>query len=731
MTTTRPHRKGIAPLVMLSVMFLFGFCILTNSIGDYRRYADSDIPFVYRLNDTTPADYIDAIERGHLEWNDVPSAYFEFMRGTNTSAQSPAFDGVNLLFFDLTGINFGPPPSNVIAFSQTWTSSTGGYHAIESDLIWNARDFPPSPTGGSGQQDLQGVIAHEFGHHLGLGHQGPFGGPPGCGETITQAVMYGFSSAGDTSNRHLHIHDIAGVSAIYPVWELLGMVTSSGSGLPIEAAQVEYLGTSSLSVGLVSASQRPGEVFTLEYTSATGEYGNIVLDQTFDVVVDAFGYLPDTASIGFSPPGGIGATETILHDVALDPSPDALFSGTVRNASTADPVSATIEFYGTYDPDGLTLSTTTDVSGNYSATLPGEELYRIVVKPAAPYVDSVSAAGVFLPEAGLTMDWDLDEAQVLLVDDDGGDTFETYYHSTLNRLGVSRRTFSVADSGTVPTDILGTFAQTPLLIWFTGNETNDAMTGDESSSIIEHLDAGGKAIITGQNIAEYAGAADPLLTDYLGIQFGGNASSILVRGFPGDIIGEDGFYIIGGAGNQTSKDYVSVVPGSMGVPTATLYYGGGDSSQIAGVRTEGTTGWATTYFAVGLEGFSAAHTDSFIVRSLRYFDIATDVRSNTYSDIPREFNIGQNYPNPFNPSTGIRYDLPEQSRVTLIVYDVLGQAVRTLVNDVLPAGSHLATWNSTNDNGRALASGVYFYRIEAKGESGQTFATVRKMLLLK
>lgn len=733
MASNRPKRKGIASLVILPSIFLFaGFCILTSGIGDYRLYLPDDIPFVYQLNNSTPTEYLESIERGHLQWNDVPSSSFEFTMGANTSAQSPAFDGINLVFFDLAGVNFGPPPSNVIAFSQTWTSSAGGYHAVESDLIWNARDFPPSPTGQGGQQDLQSVIAHEFGHHLGLGHQGPFGGPPGCGETILQAVMYGFSSAGDTSNRHLHIHDIAGVSAIYPTWILLGNVTDASTMEVIEGAQIEYLGTNSLSVGVVSGSQRPGEVFTLDFSDASGDYGNVVLDQTFDVVIDAFGYLPDTTMISFDPPGGVGVTETLIHDVALAIAPDASFSGIVRDAGTSDPVSATVEFYGAYDPEGLTFSTTTNPDGSYSAMIPGEELYRIVVKPAAPYIDSLSAEDVLLPSSGLVMDWELTEAEVLLVDDDGGDTYETYYLESLNRLNISRRTYSVADSGTVPTAILGTFAQPPLLIWFTGDETTEAMTDEEGTSIIGHLDNNGYAIITGQNIAEYASPANTLITNYLGVQHTGNSTSILIRGFPGDIIGQNGFYLIGGAGNQSSRDHVTIVPGPNGTPTRTLYFGGGtDSSALAGVRVSGTTGWSATYFSTGLEGFTESARDSFIVRSMRLFGIVTGVDGNVPTGLPRVYRMEQNYPNPFNPSTEIHYALPEQSRVTLVVYNLLGQQVRQLVDDDVPAGHHTVTWNALNESGRAMASGVYFYRIEAVGASGPRFADVRKMLLLR
>ena len=94
--------------------------------------------------------------------------------------------------------------------------------------------------------------------------------------------------------------------------------------------------------------------------------------------------------------------------------------------------------------------------------------------------------------------------------------------------------------------------------------------------------------------------------------------------------------------------------------------------------------------------------------------------------MPQVFSLAPNYPNPFNPSTTIRYQLPVDSRVSLGIYDVLGQKVRTLVRGSKRAGHCLATWDSRDDMNRQVAAGIYFYRLRA-GEYRQ----VRKLLLLK
>ena len=94
--------------------------------------------------------------------------------------------------------------------------------------------------------------------------------------------------------------------------------------------------------------------------------------------------------------------------------------------------------------------------------------------------------------------------------------------------------------------------------------------------------------------------------------------------------------------------------------------------------------------------------------------------------IPTVFALLQNYPNPFNPVTTLRYDLPEQSTVNIIIYDMLGRQVRTLLNQTQDAGFKLVIWDATNDYGKPVSAGVYLYKIQA-GEFVQT----RKMVLMK
>ena len=94
--------------------------------------------------------------------------------------------------------------------------------------------------------------------------------------------------------------------------------------------------------------------------------------------------------------------------------------------------------------------------------------------------------------------------------------------------------------------------------------------------------------------------------------------------------------------------------------------------------------------------------------------------------LPEEYALHQNYPNPFNPTTTLRYDLPEDATVSVVIYDMMGRQVRTLVSGTASAGYHSIMWNATNDLGSSVSAGVYIYTIQA----GQ-YRDVKKMILLK
>lgn len=105
--------------------------------------------------------------------------------------------------------------------------------------------------------------------------------------------------------------------------------------------------------------------------------------------------------------------------------------------------------------------------------------------------------------------------------------------------------------------------------------------------------------------------------------------------------------------------------------------------------------------------------------------LATDI-DDQKQNRPNGFELTQNYPNPFNPTTEIAFSLPEKSYVTICVYNMLGQHVKTLVEGNLSAGVHSITWDATNQFDSRVASGIYFYKMET-----ENFVEMKKMILLK
>ena len=100
---------------------------------------------------------------------------------------------------------------------------------------------------------------------------------------------------------------------------------------------------------------------------------------------------------------------------------------------------------------------------------------------------------------------------------------------------------------------------------------------------------------------------------------------------------------------------------------------------------------------------------------------------NTQNTVPDKFELSQNFPNPFNPSTDINYSLPKSSDVSLIVYDILGNEIRTLVNEANKnSGSYSVMWDGTNDAGMKVSSGVYYYKLTAS-----VFSNTMRMVLVK
>ncbi|HSD63519.1 MAG TPA: LamG-like jellyroll fold domain-containing protein [Ignavibacteriaceae bacterium] len=126
----------------------------------------------------------------------------------------------------------------------------------------------------------------------------------------------------------------------------------------------------------------------------------------------------------------------------------------------------------------------------------------------------------------------------------------------------------------------------------------------------------------------------------------------------------------------------------------------------------------------GARGFSGK-IDQVLVYNNFEAENTTGVKDDN-TLIPGRYELSQNYPNPFNPTTTIKFGIPKAGQVVLVVYDILGRKIKTLLNENTHVGYHSVVWDGTNDYGNRVSTGIYFYQLNA----GSTQLT-QKMILLK
>jgi len=118
-------------------------------------------------------------------------------------------------------------------------------------------------------------------------------------------------------------------------------------------------------------------------------------------------------------------------------------------------------------------------------------------------------------------------------------------------------------------------------------------------------------------------------------------------------------------------------------------------------------------------------TTGSVIGDPNWFGIVTGVKTNS-SVVPEKFSLSNAYPNPFNPTTNIQFTVAKSENVKLVVYNTLGQKVKTLINQSYKPGSYTASWDGRDEFGKSIASGIYFYRFES-----QSFTATKKMILMK
>jgi len=311
---------------------------------------------------------------------------------------------------------------------------------------------------------------------------------------------------------------------------------------------------------------------------------------------------------------------------------------------------------------------------------------------------------------------------ILLIDDDDGCGYETCYTEAL-----IPETWDVSTKGYPAIDLLQGYDS---VIWSTGDDRKSSLTSEEQAVIATFLDNGGRLLICGQNIAfdldGEGSASDSLfLANYLHVQFVADSiDAMVVLGITGDPI-TDGMFISlaktpTGEGAKTSPDIIRPIE-----PEELIFkYIPGMAG--AGVKYEDeATGSRLVYLPFGIEkiiGPKANMAADFLEITLTWLSGKTTIDEELkQSALRKNYWLSQNYPNPFNSSTTIQYSIPHDGFVSVRLYNLLGEELTTLAEEIKTAGTH-----KINFDGRDYPSGIYFYQLQAG-----RFTVTKKFLLLR
>ena len=133
----------------------------------------------------------------------------------------------------------------------------------------------------------------------------------------------------------------------------------------------------------------------------------------------------------------------------------------------------------------------------------------------------------------------------------------------------------------------------------------------------------------------------------------------------------------------------------------------------------------TSYMIVHLKGAPTTSIPLQDIQKISFQDF-TDVKDATWATVIKSFILLQNYPNPFNPTTTIEYQLPQSGNVQISIFNINGQLVKSLESNDESSGKHSVVWDSRNNSGQTVASGLYVCQVTFDNSM-----LVRKMLLIK
>jgi hypothetical protein len=359
---------------------------------------------------------------------------------------------------------------------------------------------------------------------------------------------------------------------------------------------------------------------------------------------------------------------------------------------------------------------------------PGEEvdlevrLVDHIGTVAGMAITSLAAASAGNPEVTELVSFAtfVEQASILLVDDDGGDVLESYFEYALSANGLTAMLWT--------TDIRGRPGEAELssfwaVLWTTGASDCTQLSSHDEANMASYLDQGGNLYLSSNAFLQSHESPTTFIADYLHItSWTQDTGGFMLEGVDGDPV-SDGM-MLGMTGLPIPWQYTDTFAVDGGTVIFTT------AAQLAGLRAEGSVHrlvfTSFPFENVEMVGPDPDNSPTLLSRILAWFQGSADVDETEGPAFARA-TLDQNVPNPFNPTTTLSFVVPGGAeRARLAVYTVSGRLVATLHDGPLAPGRHSAAWDGTGNDGSSLPSGVYFARLSTVGEE-----VLRRMTLLK
>ncbi|MDZ7340425.1 MAG: M20/M25/M40 family metallo-hydrolase [candidate division KSB1 bacterium] len=363
-----------------------------------------------------------------------------------------------------------------------------------------------------------------------------------------------------------------------------------------------------------------------------------------------------------------------------------------------------------------------------------EDFFTIQVQPDIPPM--IVTFEMYLSEGGgfyhsiIPFNLAVGQSRVLVVEDDGRAEFFDLYKDALEMLGLPYDHWNTAVKGPVTLDTLSQFGR---VIWYTGNEFGNSLFRQGTAVLEQYLAKGGKLFANGGLFA-FSMRDSALMTDYLGakyISYRTNLHHLQTDG-SNSVLGDLNFWLSkSGDNNQSLTGELDAIAPAEPI----LFYDRNSSEGAGNIQSNGAAAVAmvrnncrSVLFSFGWEGIADDRIrEQVLAQVLNWLDGIISTIENRPGDqaVPKQCALLPNYPNPFNPSTTIGFAVPQASRVTIKIFNLVGEEITTLVDANFAAGWHRVIWDGKNYQRQRVASGVYIYRMTVGN-----YQLARKMIVI-